>query len=243
VTGSSSTPMGAAKARTSRSTASSRSSTATSPSSWRPPKARASRLERADQTESATPARHGLPGNAHFLPQFGLQPGVVGPTATARCRRLSSSRPSHTGPLSSSWAARICGAFRPNALRRPWPAARARGSLRLARRRGEGQPIPGADATSPDGAFLHDAALDVCAAGRQALQPGVAGAQRRVAGERQLAAGREDAHAVVGPRAGRWAAARRWFPTGWSSARSAAGPRRPGPGRPAPRPAGCRSRA
>ena len=48
------------------------------------------------------------------------------------------------------------------------------------------------------------------------LQPGVAAAQRRVAREGQLAAGREDAHAVVGRRPA-WAAAGRWFRTGWSS--------------------------
>ena len=74
------------------------------------------------------------------------------------------------------------------------------------------------------------------------LQPGVAAAERRVAGEGQLAAGREDAHAVVGASA-RSAAAGRWSPTGWSSARSAASRRRRGRCRRAPRRAGCRSRA
>jgi hypothetical protein len=47
-----------------------------------------------------------------------------------------------------------------------------------------------------DAAFLHhDAVLPRNAAGRQ---PGVAAAQRGMAGEGQFAAGREDAHAVVG---------------------------------------------
>ena len=51
-------------------------------------------------------------------------------------------------------------------------------------------------ATSPAGALLHD---DVVAAGRAAgLQPGVARAQRRVAGEGQLGDRREDPDPVVG---------------------------------------------
>ena len=78
-----------------------------------------------------------------------------------------------------------------------------RGARRAAleRRRGEGQ----AFALAPDrhqarGALLHDAVRRLgLAAG---LQPGMAASQRRMAGEGQLAAGREDAHAVVGRRLG-----------------------------------------
>ena len=116
-------------------------------------------------------------------------------------------------------------------------SASSTGPERISGGAANARPVGGAaDGDEPGAALLHDRVARVRAAG---LEPGVAGAERRVAGERQLGHGREDADAVVG-RSVASAAARTSSPTGSSSSRSAASPRWSGRRRRArPRP-GCR---
>ena len=127
-------------------------------------------------------------------------------TAPGRTARTSSTLPrssaTHPGPLSTHSAART--ASRASAELRD-----ALGDRRLVggagaqqRRGGERQPVAvAADGDDADAALLaHDAGI---ARGATGLQPRVARAERRVAGERQLPARHEDAQAVVGVRCGR----------------------------------------
>ena len=105
------------------------------------------------------------------------------------------------------------------------------------RRRLEREPVPARDGDQPGAALLHDG---LAARRTTRFEPRVRAAERRVAGERQLAAGGEDPQPVVGLGAGR-ARAGTSSRTGWSTARTAASARRRGRrrrGRPRP---GCRS--
>ena len=165
-----------------------------------------------------------------------------GSSASTRRAASRSSRPSQRGPLSSHCAATTALAVERRAPRstcveqRRLDRPRARAAAPRTRRRPPSRrmstrPTPHCCTTAP-GALRHAAALE----------PGVAAAERRMAGERQLAARREDAHAVVGRRVGGRRAGRS-SRSGWSSARTPASARRRARRRRARRRAGCRAAA
>ncbi len=179
---------------------------------------------RARPTPISRPPNAAQSGRARARPR---RRRAARPTQPGRCR---SRRLSTTSPTARS-AAR--GRSRPGRRRTTGPERTSGGAANASRspRRIRTSPAPHSWTTSSPARH---------AAG---LEPGVRAAQRRVAGERQLAARREDPQPVVGARVRGRRAAGTWSRRGWSSGRTPPSARRSRRRRRArPRP-GCRAAA
>ena len=161
--------------------------------------------------------------------------------APARPRRPSAAPPTQPGPLSIQRQSTISDSLDPQRPRDPGAVLGGHRTRAEQRRRGEGQPVRRSAGTrAPARRRTPARPRPRSARHSPGLQPGVRAAQRRVPGERQLAARREDPQPVVGAGAGGRAAGT-WSRTGWSSARSGPSARRSARRRRAPPRRGCRA--
>ena len=123
-------------------------------------------------------------------------------SALARAQRehrlgAASSTPTQPGPLSTHWASTMSARSMPST-----DTIRRRVSSSTGPERSSGGAANASAPSirrSPIRPASHSWITRPRAVDPAARQPGVAGAERRVAGERKLPAGREDPHPVVGP--------------------------------------------